>query len=112
MPGIRAETSTRAALWSWNAPGVWGIVLIALIVLKLTGVITWSWWWVLPPMWISGTLAVLRLCVLAVLVYWEGRRLARSWMDQFMSGQWLTGRAAGLTEADASGGDLGFQDER
>lgn len=81
MPGIRTETSTRAALWGWNAPGVWGIVLIALIVLKLTGVITWSWWWVLSPMWISGILAVLRLCVLAVLVYWEGRRLARSRMN-------------------------------
>jgi hypothetical protein len=54
VPGIRTETPTRAALWSWNAPGAWGIVLIALIVLKLTGVITWSWWWVLSPMWRPG----------------------------------------------------------
>jgi len=27
-----------------------------LIVLKLTGVINWSWWWVLAPLWISGAL--------------------------------------------------------
>jgi hypothetical protein len=24
-----------------------------LLVLKLTGVITWSWWWVLTPMWVN-----------------------------------------------------------
>ncbi len=29
-----------------------GWLLLAFIVLKLTGVITWSWWWVLSPLWI------------------------------------------------------------
>jgi Transmembrane Fragile-X-F protein len=29
------------------------------IVLKLTGVITWSWWWVLSPIWISAAVLVL-----------------------------------------------------
>jgi uncharacterized protein (DUF983 family) len=29
------------------------ILLIVFIVLKLTGVIAWSWWWVLSPLWIS-----------------------------------------------------------
>ena len=29
------------------------IAAITLIVLKLTGVITWSWWWVLSPIWIA-----------------------------------------------------------
>jgi hypothetical protein len=31
----------------------------ALLVLKLTGVITWSWWWVLTPLWINIALAPL-----------------------------------------------------
>ncbi|HEB37483.1 MAG TPA: hypothetical protein ENI14_02335 [Thermoplasmatales archaeon] len=39
---------------------------ILFIALKLTGYISWSWWWVLSPLWISillalvvGTLAIL-----------------------------------------------------
>ena len=30
---------------------------IVFIVLKLTGTITWSWWWVLAPIWIPMALA-------------------------------------------------------
>ena len=33
---------------------VWILALPALIVLKLTGAIAWSWWWVLAPMWVIG----------------------------------------------------------
>lgn len=29
-----------------------GLLTIAFIVLKLTGAIAWSWWWVLSPLWI------------------------------------------------------------
>jgi len=29
------------------------LLLVAFIVLKLLGVIDWSWWWVLSPLWIS-----------------------------------------------------------
>jgi len=34
---------------------------IVFIVLKLTGTITWSWWWVLSPWWISLILAFIIL---------------------------------------------------
>ena len=40
------------------------------IVLKLTGVIDWSWWWVLAPIWIFAGLFVLLmvfLCICTVL---------------------------------------------
>ena len=30
-----------------------GVLLIVFIVLKLIGVINWSWLWVLSPLWIS-----------------------------------------------------------
>lgn len=40
-----------------------GLLTIAFIVLKLTGVIAWSWWWVLAPVW--GGLAI----GLALLIY-------------------------------------------
>lgn len=28
------------------------ILLVIFVVLKVTGNITWSWWWVLSPIWI------------------------------------------------------------
>lgn len=33
--------------------GFIGTLTIVFIILKLCKVITWSWWWVLSPMWIS-----------------------------------------------------------
>ena len=36
-----------------------GVLLVVFIVLKLVGVITWSWWWVLSPLWISLILWIL-----------------------------------------------------
>lgn len=44
-----------------------GLLTIAFIVLKLTGVISWSWLWVLSPIWIS-TLIGMILVVAAVIV--------------------------------------------
>lgn len=41
--------------------GFVGLLTIAFIVLKLLNVITWSWWWVLSPLWISTGLVVLIL---------------------------------------------------
>ena len=29
-----------------------GALFIVFLILKLTGVIAWSWWWVTCPMWI------------------------------------------------------------
>ena len=31
--------------------GVLGLLGIFFIVLKLTGYISWSWWWVMAPLW-------------------------------------------------------------
>lgn len=47
--------------------GFCGLLTIAFIVLKLLGVITWSWWWVLSPAWISLALALLLIIVLAIV---------------------------------------------
>lgn len=37
--------------------GFCGLLTIAFVVLKLCGVIAWSWVWVFAPMWIPLTLA-------------------------------------------------------
>jgi energy-coupling factor transporter transmembrane protein EcfT len=45
-----------------------GILTLIFITLKLTGHITWSWLWVLSPLWIP--LALFAVLVVA-LVVWE-----------------------------------------
>ena len=44
------------------------LLLAAFIVLKLTGVIDWSWWWVLSPLWIP---IVFMLVVVLIAVCWN-----------------------------------------
>lgn len=43
--------------------GFAGMLTILFIGLKLTGNISWSWWWVLSPIWISLLLVVLIVLV-------------------------------------------------
>ena len=38
--------------------GFAGLLTILFIGLKLGGVINWSWWWVLSPLWISFLAAI------------------------------------------------------
>ncbi len=38
--------------------GFVGLLTIVFIVLKLMDVITWSWWWVLSPIWISWLVVI------------------------------------------------------
>lgn len=37
------------------------VILVVFIILKLTKVIDWSWWWVLSPIWI-GLIVVILIC--------------------------------------------------
>lgn len=39
---------------------------LALMALKLAGVITWSWWWVLSPIWLAIAVALLVIAWLGV----------------------------------------------
>ena len=45
------------------------ILTIVFVVLKLTNVISWSWWWVLSPLWIPlGLIAILFVIVFIFLL--------------------------------------------
>jgi hypothetical protein len=107
---IRVKRPQTTAQWCWNvAQNVLSpIIVITPIVLKLTRVIDWSWWWVLSPIWISGILLV--LVVLGVWALLTGSRRyadrqARSWTNQLGS-EWLREFVTGKADPDASGGDL------
>lgn len=46
--------------------GFSGALFITFLVLKLTGVINWSWWWITAPLW--GGLAVVAAAGIVILV--------------------------------------------
>jgi len=50
--------------------GLTGLLGLIFVVLKLTGVINWSWWWVTLPFW-GG--AVIGLLFLALLFTWVAK---------------------------------------
>ena len=48
--------------------GFTGVLTVAFIVMKLCGVIKWSWLWVLSPIWISVVLWVLIFAIVYKLL--------------------------------------------
>lgn len=46
--------------------GFIGLLQILFIALKLLGKITWSWWWVLSPIWIQFVILAIVLIVLYI----------------------------------------------
>lgn len=58
--------------------GVLGLLGVAFVVLKLTGVITWSWWYVTMPFW--GVLAIIfALLALFGVGYIVGYLVGKIW---------------------------------
>ena len=51
-----------------------GLLTIVLITLKLTGTITWSWVWVLAPLWIGALFAVGIIGGALLLYVWLDRK--------------------------------------
>ena len=52
-----------------SAGGFSSLLLLLFIALKLTGHITWSWWWVLSPIWIPIAVTVLLFSIWVLVVY-------------------------------------------
>ena len=48
--------------------GFCGTLTIVFIVLRLTDVIDWDWWWVLAPLWVP--LAIVLLVVVIAAIYY------------------------------------------
>jgi hypothetical protein len=47
--------------------GFFGLMFLIFMTLKLTGYITWSWWWVTAPLWggfaIAGVVAIIAIAI-------------------------------------------------
>lgn len=46
--------------------GVVSVLGVAFVVLKLCGVINWSWWWVLAPFWGQVVIVVVILLIVGI----------------------------------------------
>ena len=61
MAKIIEQTNTNSGL------GFTGALTILFIALKLLGVISWSWWWVLSPLWITTAIVLVVLVVTLIV---------------------------------------------
>ena len=48
--------------------GFSGILFVVFLILKLTGCIDWSWWWVTAPLWIPFAIVAIFLVFTAVVL--------------------------------------------
>ena len=62
---------------SSSGVGIWGLLLVLFIGLKLTGHIDWSWWWVLSPLWISIILALIAVALYLSVESWIKRKTGK-----------------------------------
>lgn len=67
-PVVENKTTVRGI-------GFTGLLAVLFIALKLTGVIDWSWVWVLSPIWIGAIVSVVWFVVLVVIYMWLDKRV-------------------------------------
>jgi hypothetical protein len=68
--------------------GILGTLFIVFLVLKLTGNIDWSWWWVTSPLWIpvalfSGIVLIISFIVLIAVSFGVDTSDIRKKIDNF-----------------------------
>ena len=66
----QSQFKTMSSSSSSSGIGFSGALTVLFIGLKLTNVISWSWWWVLSPIWISALIgiAILTIILIAAIV--------------------------------------------
>ena len=58
---------------NYGGIGFAGLLTVVFIVLKLTGVIAWSWLWVLSPLWISTLIVIGIILGFVALAAWVSK---------------------------------------
>ena len=53
--------------------GILGLLLVLFVGLKLGGIITWSWWWVMSPLWGGVCLVGVFLAFIAIIKFLSER---------------------------------------
>jgi hypothetical protein len=50
------------------------MLLILFIGLKLANIITWSWWWVMSPLWVPLVIFVIIVVPILIIIAMKGRK--------------------------------------
>lgn len=64
---MASDTPSRSTTSETVGISFTGLLTIVFIVLKLCGVIAWSWWWVLAPLWIAPALGLVIVVIVVIL---------------------------------------------
>ena len=48
--------------------GICGLLFVAFVILKVIGMLTWSWWWIACPIWIGLGITCLFLIILGIII--------------------------------------------
>lgn len=59
--------------------GILAVLQIVFLVLKLTGLIDWSWWWVLSPFILNVVIIIIALLVILICMFIEHASDRRRW---------------------------------
>lgn len=43
------------------------LLFLVFLVLKLTNVITWSWWWITAPLWVPSAIVISILFIVVII---------------------------------------------
>lgn len=65
---MERNTNTENSRSTASGVGFCGLLTIAFIVLKLTGFISWSWLWVLAPLWTPTGIVLAAIVVVLIVV--------------------------------------------
>lgn len=73
----RYMKKTNQTMWFFNLLRVQ--TFVALMSLKLTGHIDWSWWLVTAPLWIGDAIIAVRIIVAIIEMVYDAYQFNRSW---------------------------------
>jgi len=68
MNNLKEEMLKQKEVAVYRGPGFITLLTLVFIVLKLIGVINWSWWWVLAPLWIPFGIVLVLVIIISIIV--------------------------------------------
>ena len=68
MNNLKEEILKQKEAVVYRGPGFSSLLTLVFIVLKLIGVINWSWWWVLAPLWIPFGIVLVVVIIISIIV--------------------------------------------
>lgn len=63
------NTSTKTVKVNGGGGGLLWLTFFVFLILKLTSVISWSWWWVTAPLWVPTALYISFALIALIIGY-------------------------------------------